>query len=791
MNKGKKAAAAADSLAPLLVWDRLEVGPVKLEKRRATAAYTVVRGEQRESTELAYTWDEDVFDPADPAHQNLAAMITAQVALNYGLFCREMVFHGPFDERDARFLADMAQNTAREIYVKKFLQPNPFLTGEAATLQPHKLADYLRARLVFPDQLKGEAGPAAAWGTADGGAGGRDCAVLSSGGKDSLLSYGLLREAGVGAHPVFVNESGRHWFTALNSYRDFEENEPLTARVWTNCDRVFAWMLRQLPFIRPDFASVRADIYPVRLWTVAVFLFGSLPVLRKRGVTRLIIGDEYDTSERARHQGIPHYDGLYDQSRWFDLALSRYFHRKGWGVQQFSVLRHLSELLILKILVERYPQLQRHQVSCHAAHKDKETGRVLPCGRCEKCRRIVGMLTALGADPRQCGYDPAQIEHGLKMLVTEGVHQESACAEHTALLLRGLGRWPEDSATPRAHDEVLQLRIEKERAPLNTVPSDLRGPLLEIMLEHAQGAVVRSGRVWLRCDPFALPEFVAPSAFEKPAPPTAGGVAQNAAPGQRTWLLGELTWPQAAERFKEVDVVLLPVGALEQHGPHLPLDVDAFDAEWLCHQVAEACSHPKPLVLPLVPYGVSYHHEDFAGTISVRNETMAQLIHDVGLGVARNGATKLVIVNGHGGNGPALEFAAQMINRDAHIFTCVESGETSDIDIDAMAETTNDVHAGEIETSTTLALRPHLVAMDRAAPEVPGFSSRFLDFSNQRSVSWNAYTERISDSGVMGDPTRASAEKGRRMWAVMINNLVELVEDLKSLSLEEIHQRRY
>ena len=207
--------------------------------------------------------------------------------------------------------------------------------------------------------------------------------------------------------------------------------------------------------------------------------------------------------------------------------------------------------------------------------------------------------------------------------------------------------------------------------------------------------------------------------------------------------------------------------------------------------MASRCSDPKPLVLPLIPYGVSYHHEDFSGTISLRNETMAQLIHDVGMSVARCGAQKLVIINGHGGNGPALAFAAQMINRDAHIFTCVESGETSDVDIAALADTVNDVHAGEIETSTSLALRPELVRMDRLESAVPRFSSRFLDFSNQRAVDWQAHTARISPTGVMGDPTRASADKGRRMWEVMVRNLVEFVEDLRDLSLDEIHQRRY
>jgi creatinine amidohydrolase/Fe(II)-dependent formamide hydrolase-like protein len=138
--------------------------------------------------------------------------------------------------------------------------------------------------------------------------------------------------------------------------------------------------------------------------------------------------------------------------------------------------------------------------------------------------------------------------------------------------------------------------------------------------------------------------------------------------GKSTFLLGELTWPEARERFREVDVALLLVGAVEQHGPHLPLDCDAFDAEHIASRVAEGCNEPRPLVLPLVPFGVSYHHEDFSGTISINPETLSQLVYDIGMSAVRHGITKLVIINGHGGNGPALHFAAQMINRDAHIF---------------------------------------------------------------------------------------------------------------------------
>jgi len=137
-----------------------------------------------------------------------------------------------------------------------------------------------------------------------------------------------------------------------------------------------------------------------------------------------------------------------------------------------------------------------------------------------------------------------------------------------------------------------------------------------------------------------------------------------------------------------------------------------------------------------------------------------------------------------------LNHSAQVINRDTRIFVCVDTGETSDVDIDKTIKTPNDVHAGEIETSTSLAIRPGMVRKDRLETDIPVFSSRYLNFSSKRGVSWYAYTEKISDSGVMGDPTRADGEKGRRIWEIMIAHLVALVEDLKSMPLEDIYRQR-
>ena len=777
-----------DQLSLLKVFDRLEIGPVKLEPRRLTAPYRLFFQGKEDVFELVYSFEEPVFKPEESESKNMADMIAAQIAINYGLFCDRLVFHGLYDEIDRRFLRDMAENTAREIYVKKFLEFNPFLQGAAARLKPEKRSKYLTAELHFKGTSKGRGNTRwQRWATDPA----RHC-ILSSGGKDSLLSYGLINEIGMECHPVFVNESGRHWFTALNAYRHFRDNVPHTARVWVNSDRLFSWMLQRMPFIRKNFNRIRSDEYPIRLWTVAVFLFGVLPIMRQKGIGRLLIGDEFDTSFRKFHKGIAHYDGLYDQSIFFDQALSRYFMRKGWAISQFSILRPLSELLIEKILARQYPQLLRHQTSCHAAHKEED--RIFPCGQCEKCRRIVSMLSALDVDPASCGYRPHQVERALSGFTEKGVAQEAAGVRQLGYMLMQKKLIDVPQARQHLfspHKEILHLRFDPRISPINAIPMDLRTPLLRIFMQYADGAMHRIRKNWIAYNPFSDGNLFQPYAFELDIEAQENpDVRKTDQPADRPqFLWGELTWPEALERFEQTDIALLPVGAIEQHGPHLPLDTDAYDAAYLARRVAEACSDPKPLVLPNIPYGVSYHHEDFKGTVSISNDALSKVVYDIGMSVSHNGIKKLVIINAHGGNGPALNQAAQMINRDAHIFVCVDTGETSDVDIYDLVETPNDVHAGEIETSTSLAVRPHLVRMDLARREVPEFSSRYLDFTSKRSVSWYAYTEKISTSGVMGDPTKASPEKGKKIWELMIAHLVAMVEDLKSMTLEEIHHR--
>lgn len=772
----------------LKVIDSLEVGPILISSERISAVYTIRIGKRVETIDLIYKYEEDVFNPDGAFDLNLASMILVQVALNYGLFCRRIIFTGLFDQLDRRVLKDWMENTAREIYVNKLMLDNPFLLDDFKILPMENFSRDLIAEIEFldqdPNQINSE------WQHLNTEKS-KHC-ILSSGGKDSLLSYGLINELGYETHPIFVNESGRHWFTAINSYKYFKQKIKNTSRVWINSDRVFSFMLKQIPFIRKDFGKIRSDDYPLRLWTVAVFSFAVLPIMRKRNIGRLIIGDEYDTTVKSKYQGITHYNGLYDQSRYFDDSMSRYFFRKGWSISQFSILRPLSEMLIEKILASRYPQLLIQQVSCHAAHKEGD--RIKPCGKCEKCRRIVGMLVALDQDPKRCGYTDSQIEHSIAEIVKKSIHQEKAGINQLTFMLHqkglinlGKNKHKFFSSNP----EVLNLRFDSDRSPMTAIPEELRKDLYEIFLEYAQGAKNKVLRKWIDFNPFIDSAITNPYPFEFTSISIKNTRNAKENKSDQKYLWATLTWPEAEERLKKTDVAILPVGALEQHGPHLPLDVDAFDAEYLAHKVAEACSEPQPLVLPLLPYGVSYHHDDFPGTVSISNESLYKMVYEIGMSVAKNGIKKILIINGHGDNSPTLNFAAQMINRDAKIFVAVDTGETSDVDLEKLIDTPNDVHAGEIETSTTLAVRPELVQMDKTRRSVLKFSNRYLDFSSSRGIPWYSRTKKLSKTGVMGDPTKANIEKGKRMWEIMIAHLVAFVEDLKKMKNENIHQKKY
>ena len=480
-----------------VVFETLKVHEISIEPNRVKATYSLIKtGAEALHKELIYTYNSNYFNRFDYDDVNLASMMLAQVAINYGLFFKRIVFDGLFDSADKSFIREMTENTSREILVNKLMAPNEFLKPPFHEIRPEKMDRYTAAELVFTNTRFADLKSTPLSESPDMD----QYVILSSGGKDSLLTYGLVSEIGT-PHPVFINEAGRHWFTAVNAHHYLKRVDPNTAKPWCNSDRIFNWMAKQMPFIKQNFQQIRADIYPIPLLTVSVFLFGVLPVARKRGIGNILIGDEYDTTVRGNRNGISHYNALYDQSKYFDNALTRYFKKKGWNLMQYSLLRSLSELLILKVLVKRYPHLQEHQVSCHAAHE--KDGRMLPCGNCEKCRRIVGMLMALDEDPRRCGYNEQQIERGLKALAQKGVKQLGTDAAHLYYLLLTKGLVEDNENTrkrAKEHDVIEKLRFDSERSTVADLPEHVRKPLFKILEKYAEGSVILKDRKWIEVE---------------------------------------------------------------------------------------------------------------------------------------------------------------------------------------------------------------------------------------------------------------------------------------------------
>jgi creatinine amidohydrolase len=164
------------------------------------------------------------------------------------------------------------------------------------------------------------------------------------------------------------------------------------------------------------------------------------------------------------------------------------------------------------------------------------------------------------------------------------------------------------------------------------------------------------------------------------------------------------------------DKAILPLGATEYHGPHLPYGTDTIAAETLAAAFASALEHT--LVLPPMPYGVSHHHLAFPWTLSVRPDTLSQVVRDVAESLVQNGITKLLIVSAHDGNAPVAQTSARHLSQDHHISVAVFSGWQRKSQAALAGTRTIDLdHAGQSETSLTLYAAPETVRLDLAPAE--------------------------------------------------------------------------
>ncbi|WOC13021.1 mycofactocin biosynthesis peptidyl-dipeptidase MftE [Gordonia sp. MP11Mi] len=208
--------------------------------------------------------------------------------------------------------------------------------------------------------------------------------------------------------------------------------------------------------------------------------------------------------------------------------------------------------------------------------------------------------------------------------------------------------------------------------------------------------------------------------------------------------LGARVWSDLIDRDL---TIVVPVGAVEQHGPHLPVDTDGRIAVDIAARAVESVANRDVLLAPTIAYGASGEHEGFPGTVSIGAEVLERLIVEYGRSVCR-WAARVVFVNGHGGNAFALAAAVALLRyegRDATWWPC------------AFADA--DAHAGDAETSLMLSMSPDAVRVDAAQAGVTTPVAQLMDDLRSGGVA------AVSPNGVLGDPTSADADRGAAMLA--------------------------
>jgi len=248
----------------------------------------------------------------------------------------------------------------------------------------------------------------------------------------------------------------------------------------------------------------------------------------------------------------------------------------------------------------------------------------------------------------------------------------------------------------------------------------------------------------------------------------------------KKYLIEEMTAQEMAEALKRVDTVLIPLGTIEQHGPHLPVGTDILIPIEVAKKVAEKAN---VLIAPPIYYGNSLSMQDMNGVLTINPTTLSDLLLDLCKSFAKRGFKKIVFINGHCGNGSVLDFTGQRAR--------IETG-TKIIRIDwwlIVAEEMSEIceagvmHADEGETSMMLACRPELVDMKKAvkdetniemAKKLTGGKPKNMPHAYRPFTVW-------TKTGVMGDATKATKQKGEKILDAVVNNIVDFLNQVDEL----------
>jgi creatinine amidohydrolase len=261
---------------------------------------------------------------------------------------------------------------------------------------------------------------------------------------------------------------------------------------------------------------------------------------------------------------------------------------------------------------------------------------------------------------------------------------------------------------------------------------------------------------------------------------------------RRNWM--DMTWQDIAGAQTARWIAVLPLAAVEQHGPHLPLGVDTFIAEAYLERVGKILPEELPVTfLPVQRVGVSAEHLSFPGTLTLSATTAIAAWTELGESLARAGLRKLVMVTSHGGNVAAMEVVARELRTQLgmlavtvgwHRFGYPDGAFTAE-------EKKHGIHGGDIETSLMLAAKPDIVRMDKAPNATPAtiaMAQEFKWLGAYRPAGFAWMTQDINPTGAVGDATRASAVKGDAALTRGAEGFVELLREVDRFDLSRLRE---
>jgi creatinine amidohydrolase len=252
--------------------------------------------------------------------------------------------------------------------------------------------------------------------------------------------------------------------------------------------------------------------------------------------------------------------------------------------------------------------------------------------------------------------------------------------------------------------------------------------------------------------------------------------------------LGELAAMNAAAAVTERSVLILPIGAMEQHGPHLPLATDLLVIDAFTDAVvAEAGDALDLWRLPSLAFSKSNEHAWAAGTVWLSPETLLAVMRDIGRSLSTLAARKLVLLNGHGGNTGLLDVVCRELRLAFGFQTfLLHAALPADHGGDGVPEESGlGIHGGVAETSIVLHLRPDLVDMASAVRNVPTWmtAQRHVRFGGSASFGW--LSDDFGPSGVIGDATIASADRGKVAFEEGVRHLIEVLGEVAAFDFPD------